>query len=378
MKIIKYVLSTILLSFALTAQTILTENFNSFLDTTSTANTVNLFNFDSTYSKMGIDYTSNSHDLTWSVGAAAWRDSVFEGNPLIFGGLHHKMPATGYWSRTSESSQNPGSSKFFMLMIVKIDKALSQYDWFGKLVWSGTAWNGFALSLTTTPRIEFTIGDGISHKVVQYNYNYIGQGWLAIAGVQNADSAYIYINGEKVASALSTSYNITTNLAYTLGGRNYFGGRIAYFRQENYTNLTDAEKKIKEISSLATKWVSKNGNVTRDLSNPDFFLTAWSDTLCVPLPDATLGNNQEWVLTSSNIDDVTAWIGSRSSAKSVKKSIMGGVLFASNTTYFGDGFSLVSDSLVVVFPADTASIDNIVIKKAQHHLIPKDWGSPAW
>lgn len=361
-----------LLTGSLFSQTVYTTAFNSFLDTTATDSTITLFLFDSTFQKMGIDYSANNHDLTWSVGATAWTDSIYVDNPLVNGGLHHKMPATGNWNRTSEASQNPGTSKFFIVMIVKVDNALTQYDWFGKLVWSGTAWNGYSLSLTTTPRIEFTVGDGTSHKIAQYNFNYVGQGWLAIAGIQNNDSLYVYVNGEKTNATLSSAYDITTSNSYVLGGRNYFGGRIVYFRQEKYGDLSEAIKKVREISGLPNGWRSNNGNVVREDLISNWYLTAYNDTLCVPLPDATLGANQEWVFDVKNRDtdgsgSTDWWIGKKRQPKTTVKTINCGSSFENDKVYFGDGFALSGDTLWVAF-SDTVSVDNVVLSKVSHHL----------
>lgn len=126
---------------------------------------------------------------------------------------------------------------------------------------------------------------------------------------------------------------------------------------------------IREARQLHEDWFAVGSNAIRDSANGNFFQTAYSDTLLIPLSDATLGSNQEWKFTLSNKDTVTAWIGSRASAKSTVKTIPGGATFGSNTVYFGDGFSLSGDSLVIAFPADTASVDNIVLSKASHHLL---------
>ena len=351
------------------SQTVFTDNFDSFYNIDTTGQISSYLFSDANEGDLNLDLKgTNDLSLTGWASHAVLLDSLL-GSSILVNNASSLSFSDDHNLYVTTDDFKPGTGDFTLVAIIKTPPTLTTYKTIfnGGLVF-GTSYQAYSLHLNATAQLTAWITDGSvaymnKNASISANTNYV-----LVFSVDRDGEQFVTSNQVKVITQTTTnSTDIQPNQRFTIGAKyNNTDDFIGYITYIAYYDRALSEDEAKKIGYLGNNWVSTNGNVSRN--DFEFAQTAWSDTLCVPLPDATLGNNQEWVLTSSNIDDVTAWIGSRSSAKSVKKSITGGVSFASNTTYFGDGFSLVGDSLVVVFPADTASIDNIVLKKAQHHL----------
>lgn len=367
-----------LLSFQLSAQTVFSDSFSDFVPDTTLAKFKALYIYDPANYTVTTNYAGTGLDLTanGSVG-----DSTISG-VLVSGGQAIYFDGTDdYYLGGTDTDFDIGTGNMTFHAIVRLDNMGGSNL---RLWYKRNVNPGYDIAFNNTNAVIFMRDLTINQVNVSKAHGISDSDFHIISIVVDRTLDIVYLMVDGVLAGTTTSISALTSItgasAFAFGATSAPGAFFKGHIQATFlTNTADSTAEIRQLFYKPRNWVSVNSNVSRDLSIPEYYLTAWSDTLIVPLSDATLGNNQEWVLTSSNIDDVTAWIGSRSSAKSVKKSITGGVSFASNTTYFGDGFSLVGDSLVVVFPADTASIDNIVFKKAQHHLkSPANRGWLGW
>lgn len=316
------------------------------------------------------DLTANNFDLTYSWSTyAELVDSMgdaspvysgdealyFDGNDYLVGDAGELSPGAGNatlcgWFKTSSSAT------------MRIFNAQATNYWIirtnaGKL-------NGLINSTAGTTNITSTanINDGEWH-------------FFAFVIDQTVDSELrLYINGASAATDVSlTGGTINTSIAPPYIGRDaagtqYFTGHIAAIYHFD-SALSDAD--INRLYALGWNFVSTNGNVTRE-SPSAFYQTVYSDTIGIPLSDATLGTNQEFVFTSLLKDTDGAgtsnwWVGQKRLPKTSIKTITFGSSFVTKTAYFGDAISFSSDTLWVAV-SDTIIFDNIVVKRTQHHL----------
>lgn len=306
-------------------------------------------------------------------------------SPLKDGGTTLQFDGTDDYISFTQALLNLGTNESTVLYIVNPDDRISHHGIVAKSFGSSNRWTaslrasgdgsdisynmqGAALSSSDRPADYDTLLFAKYVAYYQFDKGGAGEGYLTFTNnVQTSNSSGNNIGTQTNSDIVTIGRAREFSSFPSSGFQNmYLDGYLAALA---VVKDSISLRESKEWGIIPEGWVSTHGNVLRDLSVPEFFLTAFSDTLVVPLPNSTLGTNQEWKFTLSNIDTITAWIGSRASKKSVEKTIPGGAAFGSNTVYFGDGFSLSGDSLVISFPADTASVDNVVLSKASHHLL---------
>lgn len=367
----------LILSLPLFSQTIVSDSFNSFVRTDTNAVASYLFDTESASGQINTDQAVGGFDLLFSTFGVSYTnltDDLVSGSPIYSGG--YGLAFNG----TSEYLEHSATEDTFDLKLSDVTISV----WFKT---SATVANQFFIdkrtNYTNTGYGIFTSGTGqiralispsntvftqLTGVVLSANTNYC----LTVTFDRDGDASLFLNRQTPVTSSISaySASNINTASNFTIGA-NSFATRVysdfTIYSVKFYKELK-TQQWHNEQYALADNWISANGNVTKE-SSTDFFQTAFSDTLLLPLSDATLGANQEWKFTLSNKDTVTAWIGSKILAKSNVRTIAGGAAFTSNTEYWSDFTSLSGDSLVIVFPADTASVDNIVLKKESHHLI---------
>lgn len=392
MGIFRTVILLLLLSVTLTAQTVYNNDFSRF---DNVGDAVLYLGFsptmhsgDATNDSLFEDMSGNGYDFAvggWTYVQLLDSVTTLYGNPFIENGSSLSFLGAHYLSKAGAAMYNPEDGDFTIAITWYI-RASGDSRIFGRH-FNNSYW---AFETTRRPGWELRESSGAWNAYLNDNTQYkqltgaasagYAGGWLHIAVVvdETAETAKMYYNGVQVGSTLDitglgTLAN-TTDAAYVGKGplTNYGAGYIASFKM--WDRVLTAQE-VKADFSMPRGAVASQGNVTRNLD--EWFLTAWSDTIAFPLSDATLGTNQEWKFTLSNKDTVTAWIGSRASAKSTVNIIPGGATFSGNTVYFGDGFSLSGDSLVIVFPADTASVDNYVLSKESiSTATKKNFGKP--
>lgn len=366
----KILLITTLLFGILNAQTIFTETFSDFR---RSSGFLNLYIADSTSETPTEDLGTGSRDLT-EIG-----DVVYElGSGLKVGGFHGTGWATTDYFLSANGTGNADTHFSIGVWFRRDNTANPNANMYLINNSDGGTLNNWALIYhNTSQTFRFVIW--ISNTAYNLNWHtsgsafwnaYFDGNWHYVVCVHDGSTTEMYIDGVKSTNSVSASGSVdddgarlSLGLIYNFNINPWLGELEQFFVSD--TSLTAGQ--VRAVNGLPENWQYSNGNFERTLSN--FYVTGWTDTILVPLSNSSLSSAQEWVLTSSNLDTVIAWIGSKSSAKSTKRTIGGGATFTSTVTYFGDGFDLNSDSLVVVFPADTASIDNIVLKKESHHLI---------
>lgn len=366
------ILLFLLLSLQMFGQTVLNETFSDRTPDTTLAKFKVAYLFDPTNFNDSTNYAGTGLDLTRNGGVG---DSAISG-VLVSGGSAIYFDGTNdYYSGGTDTDYDVGTNSASFHAIVK----LNNLDGTNRRLWYKRNTNpGYDLVFNSTNAVLF-FRDLTAHQAsANIAHGIIDSDWHIVSIVANrtTNQAYLLIDGTLIGSALDISslVDITGASAFAFGAASsaaaFWKGHI---QAAFITNTADSTAEIRQLFYKPRNWVSVNSNVSRDLSIPEFYLTAWSDTLGVPLSDATLGANQEWVFDVQSKDtdgsgSTNWWIGKKREPKSTVKTINCGSSFENDKVYFGDGFVLQSDTLWVAF-SDTASVDNVVLSKAKHHLI---------
>ena len=179
-----------------------------------------------------------------------------------------------------------------------------------------------------------------------------------------ANGKLLYINS---ISPLSGGINPTGDFnigVYHVGATfaNFYDG---VFYDAAYFNRALTAKEAREIHALAYAWHSKNGNVTRDLTVPEWFQT-FHDTIGTVIPTATLASGKRYQLrfdakSSDANKTIRVWAGSATAPKTEVKTVTASSGWSVHTLDFGYGYDLTGDTLWFATNSlvDTVSIDNV-------------------
>jgi hypothetical protein len=379
----KKIFFILLLSFSVNAQVVISHSFSNFTGQ-SVDSTLSEWIFDRVYRQtLSVSDTSllsdiGSNNATLSIEGwasyAVMLDSLKSGSPIYSGGNALKLDGSNDDLYTSSGTLfNPDSVLTVIAWVYASVNGASQaiVTHKGDALATDAGWK---LTKHSSNVYRAEINPGTVNTYVPSAANTTLSAWLHVAMVIDlvANEGKFYINGIQSGSTadLSSLGPITANPAVALiigrssfgSGVQQFSGRIAKVR---YAHRAYTQQELREDGFLASGWVSRNGNVTRE--NLAFAQTFW-DTIGVPLPDATLGNNQVWQLaykgkSADATKTINAWIGSAAVAKSSVYTITVGTSFAINTVNFGDAFALSSDTLwfASASTADTVSVDDVVL-----------------
>ena len=371
------ILFLLLFSLSLNAQVIFSDNFSNYART-DTTNIVASWLFDNVAIPPADSITGDRGGRGYGLIGVGWdlaevTDSLVAGSFLTEGGTGLRFAATGNYFNVDDITGFPsGVDADYTVVVVGATRAVGAS--MGFFTW-GNGSNGQTFYSGQASSNQAAMGtSGGGNTVASAATVLAGTGieFIQVA-MMDAKAATINFNKTEVASATFT----TNNLALTSGKLGVFYGGTGGVKHDIYEvtiyNRTLTANEIKEYGYLPDAWTSTHGNVLRNINQSagetEWFQTAFSDTICVPLSNTTLADGQEFKLTINAKDTVTVWIGSRSLAKSNIRTVAGGAAFTSHTEYWSDFTSLSGDSLVIAFPADTASVDNVVLSKASHHLI---------
>lgn len=383
----KYLIFFIALISTAYSQVVLSEPFNDFpgIATGATANWrfVDSYHSASSGDSVYEDLTANGNDLKTFNGyadyaailAACTQPSVSYsgGNALTFNGTTHSLELP------DNTKLNFGTDDVtIQLWVYDADYTDGTQGWFSKYQDANNRmgfWHDASGFVGTYARDTGTYAWFYANTSSPFT----NEKWhRVVITVDRSDTLKCYVDGVLVTFAETnldavTSVENTANFVVGTFLTSFLDGAIDELIITQGSLLT--EKQVKESGFLAKDWVSTNGNVTRLRSGAgfEFAQTAWSDTLCIPLPDAILGANQEFVFDVKSKDtdgsgSTNWWIGKKREPKTVIKTVNCSASFENDKVYFGDGFALSSDTLWVAF-GDTASVDNVVLSKASHHLI---------
>ena len=391
----RLIIILLLCNLWINAQTVFSDSFNNFvpLDTSASAFWV----FDGNYHIVFGDSVKNdlagTNDLLLNGWAnyAAVADSLTDSNPFYNGGNALKFSSTRYLKLAAGTTGDlaPGSGDFTIMASFKVDNLSAHRDPFGYGNTFATSEKQYAAQIRTNGELRFGIYDGsggayIDPSTFTYNTVSVGQVYQMVVSVDRDGQQTLYVNGVAADSqSVTNSVDISgASQLFTISSANSilpFDGTIYNF---GFWDRAMSKQEVKKLWALPYGWISTNGNVLKTVSESNFFATAFSDTLGIPLPDATLGANQEWVFDVKSKDtdgsgSTNWWIGKKREPKTVVKTVNCGASFANDKVYFGDGFALSSDTLWVAI-ADTASVDNVVLSKARHHLIQRKSGWLGW
>lgn len=384
----------ILLFFASGAfgQTILTENFNDFMPDTSGLK-VYSHNFYS--ANPAIDLSTYGNNFTASGFSANFADETVSGNPM---------------QKDSTAIKFNGSSEYFTIANASATDFVmadgQDYTW-AFTFYMDNSYTGTVAAINNHLyfRLSNSGFDGVgiysswydgTDSYVKYKNTalYAVSQWSTLIVVWDDDvGVTFYINGVEIASM--TTSGTFANIGEVFATGDFYVGRIQagqYFSNtlahSIFSNSAWDSKKIKEYARLAAGagWVSKNGNVVRNLNTPEWFQTFY-DTIGIAIPSTqTLGSTQEFKLSvraksSDSNKTLKAWIGRSDYAKT---EVQTQTVTSSWTTYnfnLGNGASLsTADTLWFSTNslADTVSIDNVTLSKGQHNLYTRIGKRLSW
>lgn len=390
----------LLLTFGLYAQTVYTNTFDTFIGNKN-ADTQLQFIFSKQWQaaygdSLHEDLSGNGYDAVlngWTY--AQLLDSSYSTGASFYNVsadsfLHFPGATTHYLTVPDQTVLNPQGGSFTMTFAGKFENydGVTAPELFYK---SGTALIRVRVlypGAATDPYIYLTLINDATTNVFN-NLDITGALYtdsliiLSVVIDQPNTEVRTYVNGalKKTTDAPSLAGNIAPTGAWYIG-RNT-AAALPFYGSMYYVSFANDKLTVPELqreTELVYNAIATNASVNRVYGQ--WFQTAWSDTIGFPLSDATLGNNQEWVLDVKSKDtdgsgSTNWWIGKKREPKTVVKTVNCSASFENDKVYFGDGFALSSDTLWVAF-ADTASVDNVVLSKAKHHLIQRKSGWLGW
>jgi hypothetical protein len=349
------------------AQVILNETFSSMRDSTK-SNLLHYWVLDSSYAtatkdKAGSFNLVENGNIVYNPGSATYN-----------GGLHGDGFSASNYFQTADNFDITGNFTFSVWF--KRDNATNP----GKnmrLISSdngSTLRNAFIFYHNTSQTLLFDIFISNSVFLVSFNVTgsafwnkYFDGNWHNVVATHDGSTIEIYLDGVKSTNSTAAVGVVDKDLTpYTIGvsysGSEPFDGEIDVIEVFN-TALSAAQ--VKENIALFPGWVSKNGNVTRDLTVPEWFQT-FHDTIGTVIPTATLASGKRYQLrfdakSSDANKTIRVWAGSATAPKTEVKTVTASSGWSVHTLDFGYGYDLTGDTLWFATNslADTVSIDNV-------------------
>lgn len=352
------------------AQSIITDGFSEFTAAFNDTSRVAHYILNPTkYTSVLVDRSSNTHTLVANGGVgdstieSTYGTAIyFDGNNDYYEGGNIAETASSVLIRFYNSSViNAASSSQYIITL--------NGQFFGLCFGTETA--------VFTDEI-ITLVAPSSYKVGwTSSTDSIAIGWHDLLLYWNGTTYDIYLDGVNKKNATDGTPAKVSITDFKIGRR---GSAEKYFNGFIYS-VTIFDPEIL-TETLPDRWVGTDANYSKDINGSNWFASVF-DTIGLPLDNTTLASGQEFKLTVDIKDtdgsgSANWWIGKKREAKTNIKTVTCNSVFTNKTVYFGDGFSLSSDTLWVAV-GDTVSIDNVTLSKQTHHLkSPANRGWLGW
>lgn len=349
----KICIIALLFSCYVIPQTIIDEAFDSF-SLSVDANTQALWQFYKSSSNVTLDLTANNNNLTDNdvIKSYTYASPFNNGDSVVFFSLgDYYSIATG-----SMTGINPGFNSFtWDFWLASPDSNSTEM-----LLYTGFSVGEYQIYIVANDLIGVKFNNAYPGIPALTHVRTNTWHYIKISFDQSSGRGHVVIDGLKASNDI-VSGNMTGNL--TIGKNsptgNNFKGSIAQLR---YRNVADSSL---SIPTLATGWISKNGNTNRNTNNYEWYQT-FSDTIGIPIPENyNLGNLSATLQAKSSATNKTmsVWLGKSQTPKTNVLSVTLSETWASYQFDFGTAALTTADTLWMASAnlSNQISADDVVL-----------------